>query len=85
MFAPAERQSATLAADNPGSEEVIVRPGESRRLQVELRKGVTSVGVAALFRDIDRAAWRVPRPVPASGPMKLVSSLKGTAATLTPT
>jgi predicted component of type VI protein secretion system len=38
----------------------------------------------ALFRDIDRAKWRVQAPVKTSGPTELVLTTAGTTVTLAP-
>jgi type VI secretion system protein VasD len=84
VFALTERERATLGEDDAGSEEVVLRPGETRTLDRELKKGVQFVGVAVLFRDIDRATWRAVQPVTSSGPNRLKLTVDGTTATLAP-
>ena len=60
----ARRCSATKAR---GSEEVVVRPGETRKVTLTPKPGVRFLGIAVLFRDIDRAQWRAIAPIAASG------------------
>jgi len=83
VFALTEREQQTLGAESQGSEEFVLRPGETRTLTRELKKGVQFVGIAVLFRDIDQAHWRAVSPVAASGPSKLTLKINGLTATLT--
>jgi len=66
VFALTEREAQTLAEQSLGSEELILRPGETRTVTRELKPGVQFLGVAVLFRhrpgDVARgkpggAAW----------------------------
>ena len=82
VFALTEREQQTLGADDQGSEELVVRPGETQTVTRELKKGVQFVGVAVLFRDIDQAHWRAVAPVAASGPTRLILKVNGLSATL---
>ena len=70
VFALTEREQATLGTDSLGSEEFVLKPGESRTITRDLKKDVQFVGVVALFRDIDHAKWRAFAPVAASGPTR---------------
>jgi type VI secretion system protein VasD len=82
VFALTEHEQQTLGPESHGSEEFVLRPGESRTLTRELKKGVQFVGIAVLFRDIDEAHWRVVSPVAASGPTKLTLKINGLNANL---
>jgi type VI secretion system protein VasD len=84
VFALTEREKATLAEDGAASEEIIVRPGEHRTIKPELGKEVRFLGVAVLFRDIDRAKWRAVAPLAASGPNRLTLKVDGIEASLAP-
>jgi len=84
VFALSERERATLAEDLVGSEEVIVRPGETLAIEREPKRGTQFLGAAVLFRAIDGATWRAVQPVAASGPTRLVLAIAGTTATLVP-
>jgi type VI secretion system protein VasD len=44
-------------------EEVLLRPGETKKLDFNLPPDAKSIGVMAAFRDLDRARWREVRPV----------------------
>jgi len=78
-----EREQQTLGSAGQGSEEFVVRPGETRPITLELKKGVQFVGIAVLFRKIEKSQWRAVSPVAASGPSKLTLKISGLTATLT--
>lgn len=82
VFALTEHEQQTLGTDSQGSEEFVLGPGETRTITRELKKGVQFVGIAVLFRDIDRSRWRVMAPVGVSGPTKLTLRVNGLSATL---
>jgi type VI secretion system protein VasD len=82
VFALTEREQQTLGEDDLGSEEFVLRPGETRTVTRELKKGVQLIGVVVLFRDIDRARWRAVAPVGVSGPTHLVLRTTGLGVTL---
>ena len=84
VFALTEREKATLADDLVSSDEVIVRPSERRTVQPELGKSVRFLGIAAMFRDIDRAQWRAVAPLAVSGPTRLVLKIDGIGVSLAP-
>ena len=58
------------------------RPGETRTVTRELKKGVQFVGIAVLLRDIDQAHWRAVSSVAANGRSKLTLKINGLTATL---
>jgi type VI secretion system protein VasD len=82
VFALTEHEQQTLGEEGQGSEEFVLRPGETRTVTRELKKGVQFVGIAVLFRDIDRSRWRVVAPVGVSGPTKLMLQVSGLNASL---
>ena len=84
VFALTERERATLGEDTAGSEEFVLRPGETRSIARMPKSGVQFLGVAVLFRDIDRATWRAVQPIAATGPTKLQLDITGIRATLAP-
>lgn len=84
IFALTERERATLAEEGAGSEETVMRPGENRTITLSPKSGVRFLGVAVLFRDIDRAIWRAVAPVAASGLTKLTLTITGNTAKLAP-
>ncbi len=84
VFALTEREPATLGEDAAGSEEFVLRPGETRDIARMPKAGVQFLGVAVLFRDIDHAAWRAVQPIAANGTTKLQLDITGIRATLAP-
>ncbi len=82
VFALTERAQATLGAEMLAVEDVVVRPGETRVVQRELKNGTQFIGTVVFFRDIDRATWRGIAPVPGTGTVKMRLSTKGNTATL---
>ncbi len=85
VFALKDKEAQTLGDQSLGSEQIIVRPGETKAVKRELKPGVQFLGVAVLFRDIDRAHWRVVNPVAPHGPTRLTLKIHGVTATLAPT
>lgn len=82
VFALINREQATLGADDLGSEEVLVAPGQTVTVSHPLKPGVNALGIAVLFRDIDHATWRLTAPVPSTGTVKLKLTTNGLVATL---
>ena len=82
VFALINREKATLGADDLGSEEVLVSPGQTVTVSHPLKSGTNALGIAVLFRDIDHATWRLTAPVPATGEVKLRLITAGLAARL---
>jgi type VI secretion system protein VasD len=82
VFALTEREQQTLGADGLGSEEFVIKPGESRTITRELKPGAQFIGTAVLFRDIDRARWRGVAPVAASGPSRRTLTISRVTAAL---
>ncbi|MGK9235469.1 type VI secretion system lipoprotein TssJ [Inquilinus limosus] len=62
-FKLAENPQAALGESLVGSEQTVVAPGKSQTLSLKLDPATRLIGVAAGFRDIDRARWRAMAPV----------------------
>lgn len=71
-----EKEADTLGADLLGREEISVSPGETKTLNQPLKPSATHVGVAAAFRDIDKATWRAVVEVPPHGTTMLESEVR---------
>jgi type VI secretion system protein VasD len=82
VFALTEREQQTLGTESLGSEEFVLKPGESRTLTRELKPGAQFIGTAVLFHDIDRARWRGIAPVAASGPSRRTLTITRLTAAL---
>jgi type VI secretion system protein VasD len=84
VFALTEHEQQSLGTDSAGSQEFVIAPGENRTLSFELKPQVQTIGVVALYRDIDKAQWRADAPAATSGPTKLALSIAKLAITLKP-
>lgn len=63
FFSLFEKDQATLGAELVQREEVLLRPGETRKLDLTLPADAKAIAVMAAFRDLDRARWREVRAV----------------------
>jgi type VI secretion system protein VasD len=81
-YALMERERTVLGDEGAGSEEIVVRPGETRKVTLAPKPGVRFLGIAVLFRDIDRAQWRVVAPIAESGTTRLVLAIGSNKAEL---
>ena len=84
VYSLMQREAQTLGTESMGFEEVVVRPGESRKVTLMPKPGVRFIGIAVLFRDIDRAQWRMVAPIAESGLSRFAISISGTRAALVP-
>jgi type VI secretion system protein VasD len=75
FFALSERGKETLGAELLATDEIVLRPGEQRRLERPLHDDTRFVAVVAAFRDLDRARWRASVPVRPPGPMPVTIHL----------
>jgi type VI secretion system protein VasD len=82
VFSLMQREAQVLGTESTGVEEVLIRPGETRKVVLTPKAGVRFIGVAVMFRDIDRAQWRVVAPIAESGPTKLALAIGGVTAAL---
>lgn len=82
VYALMNHERAVLGQDVAGSEEIVVRPGETRKVALAPKPGVRYLGIAVLFHDIDRARWRAIAPVAASGPTRLMLAIGSNKAEL---
>jgi type VI secretion system protein VasD len=80
-----ENEAATLGGDAVApSQQFVVAPGETQKQTINLKSGVSGVGIIALYRDIDHAQWRASAPVTHGGPANLTLHVGALAITLTP-
>lgn len=84
VFALIDHEKQTLDTDDAGSQEIILGPSERRTIKIDPKPGVTAIGVAALYREIDTAKWRAVAPVASEGPTKLTAEIGKLAVTLKP-
>ncbi len=67
-----QSSGAALGPDLLGKTRLILSPGDSRQLPLELNPQTTFIGLVAGYRDIDNAAWRTSIPI-AQGDTKGIS------------
>jgi type VI secretion system protein VasD len=75
-------RDTVLGDEGSRLEEIVVRPGESRKITLMPKPNVRYIGVVVMFQDIDRAQWRGMAAIAASGVTRLKLSLSGNAAQL---
>ncbi len=71
-----EKETPTLGPDLVGREEVTIAPGATRTLSIALKPNAQAIGIAASFRDIDKATWRAVVEVPPTKTTKLKAEVK---------
>jgi type VI secretion system protein VasD len=82
FFALFEKEAETLGGDLVGREEFQLDPGERRPYQRQLQPDTRFIGVAAAFRDLERARWRQASPVPARRTVDISLGLEARAVTV---
>ncbi len=68
FFAVTDPEGKALGEDLVAREQIILKPGETRDLPVKVDPASAYIGVAAAFRDIERAGWRAHAPLPRPPP-----------------
>ena len=58
FFSLFDRDQATLGAELVKREELLLKPGESRKLEFTLEPDAKNIAVLAAYRDLERARWR---------------------------
>ena len=81
-YALMDRDSTVLAGEGTRAEEIVMRPGETRKLTLTPKPDVRYLGVVVLYQDIDRSQWRAVGPIAPSGPTKLMLTLGANRAAL---
>jgi type VI secretion system protein VasD len=67
FFAIFDKEEATLAGSLLGREEFVLAPGDARTVEFTVSREAKFVGIAAAFRDIRNAEWRVLKAAPRKG------------------
>ena len=75
FFTLFEKDQATLGAEMIQREEMLLRPGESKKLEMTLPADAKALGVIAAYRDLERARWREVRVVEPGKPLVLTVGL----------
>lgn len=69
---------AGLGADLLGKNQMVLQPGESKTVPMELNPLTTAIGLVAGYRDIDNAAWRKVIPITQGGTKGISITLEQT-------
>ena len=82
VFALKDNEAKTLGAEEAaGSQEFLIAPGDTKKVTIDLKPMVSSIGVAVMYRDIDQAKWRATAAANASGPTTLTATVGKLAVT----
>jgi type VI secretion system protein VasD len=71
FFSLFEKDQATLGAEMVQREELLMRPGDSKKLDFVFTPDVKAIGVVVAYRDLDRARWREVRTLDVGKPHTL--------------
>ncbi|MEA2790405.1 MAG: type secretion system protein VasD [Acetobacteraceae bacterium] len=82
VYALIDHEQQTLGPDEAASQELILSPSQQRSITIDPKPGVTAIGVAALFRDIDNAQWRAVAPIASNGATRLAAGIGKGSVTL---
>ena len=74
---------AAMGAELLGKNQVILQPGETKALPMELNPLTTAIGLVAGFRDIDNATWRKSIPITQGDTKGISITLEQTQITTT--
>ena len=69
FFSLFEKDQATLGAEMAQREELLLRPGDSKKIEMTLAADIKAIGVMAAYRDLDRARWREVRAIEPGKPL----------------
>ena len=78
------QESATLGQDLLAAETIDVKPGQTLKVERQLKVGAQFLGAAVLFRDIDNAQWRAIAKLAPNGPTRLTLTTDALKMTLAP-
>lgn len=68
FFSLYDKDQATLGAELVKREELLLKPGESRKLEFTLEPDAKNIAVLAAYRDLERARWRDLKPLEVGKP-----------------
>jgi len=75
FFSLFEKDTATLGPELIKREELLLRPGDSKKLEFTLEPDAKTIAVLAAYRDLERARWRDVRPLEVGKPNTLTVNL----------
>ena len=82
FFSIYDKDSATLGADLAQKEELLLRPGETKPLKLQLAADVKAVAIMAAFRDLEHARWREVHVLDVGKPVEITARFNGSRISL---
>ena len=83
VFALKDNEAKTLAGEEAGgSEQFLIAPGDTKTVTINLKPSVASIGIAVMYRDIDRAKWRATEAARPSGTTTVSATIGKLALTM---
>jgi type VI secretion system protein VasD len=83
VYSLMNNEQTLLGTDEMGaSTQLLLSPGQTQTQTINVKPGVTDLGIAVLFQNINQSTWKLVAPVAASGPTKLSVKLDGLTAAL---
>jgi len=68
FFSLYDKDQATLGPELVKREELLIQPGESKKLEFTLEPDARNIAVLAAYRDLERARWRDLKPLEVGKP-----------------
>lgn len=75
FFSLYDKDQATLGPEMVKREEVLLKPGESKKLEFTLEPDAKNIAVLAAYRDLERARWRDLKPLEVGKPNEFTVNL----------
>lgn len=83
VYSLMNNEAAVLGTDETSTAtQLLLTPGQSQTETINVKPGVTALGIAVLFQDINHAHWKLVAPVAASGTTRLSVKITGLTAEL---
>lgn len=68
FFSLYDKDQSTLGAEMVKREELLLKPGETKKLEFTLEPDAKNIAVLAAYRDLERARWRDLKPLEVGKP-----------------
>lgn len=83
VYSLMNNEATLLGTDEMGaSTQLLLSPGQTETQTINVKPGVTNLGIAVLFQDINHSTWKLVAPVAASGPTAVNVKVNGLTASL---
>lgn len=75
FFSLYDKDQSTLGAEMVKREELLLKPGETKKLEFTLEPDAKNIAVLAAYRDLERARWRDLKPLEVGKPNNFTVNL----------